>query len=77
MHPWQYLVSRRQNILYPPKVCQNCYQIACRTDVYRSVQPALWSSKTSRQSEKRPGPYFARHPLRTFRLCLHIRINAR
>jgi len=48
---------------YIPKVCQNCYQIACRTDAYgaTSVCGTSKTVKTPRQSKReRDSPCFAR-----------------
>jgi len=55
-HPRQYLVSRGRNVLYSLKVCQNCYQIACRTDAHTVQSSVCGTRKTPRQSES---PYFA------------------
>jgi len=73
-----YLVSRRQNVLYPPKVCQNCCQLPA--ELMRTVQPAFAVQARDSPTES-DSPCFARATtlsatLCTFRLCLHIWINA-
>ena len=78
-HPRQYLVGRGQKVLYYPKVCQNCYQTACRNDAYGATN-VCGTSKTPGQSERVIVFILHelwRHPLCTFRLCLHVGINAR
>jgi len=36
----------------PPKICQNCYEIACRTDAYGATSVCGTNNKTSRQCER-------------------------
>jgi len=66
--------------LISPKVWQNCYQIACRTDAYDATIVCS-TSKTPRQSKREcDSPYFARAVTSStahFSLCLHVGINAR
>jgi len=74
-HPRQYLVSRGRNVLYPQslsKLLSNCLQ--------NGATSVCGTSKTPRQSKREWQSIFYelwRHPLGTFRLCLHVRINAR
>ena len=77
-HPRQYLVGRRRNVLYHLQSLY-CYQIAFRTDAYGATS-VCGASKTPRQRERvivLIVHELWRHPLRTFRLCLHVGINAR
>jgi len=67
--------------LISPQVWQNCYQIACRTEM-RTVQPSFAVQARHRGSQRESMIVLVlhelwRHPLRTFRLRLHVGINAR
>ena len=79
MHPRQYLVSRGRNVLYPcqslSKLLSKCLQNWC----IRFNQRLRYKQDTKTVRERVIVFILHeqwRHPLRTFRLCLHVSINA-
>jgi len=82
-HSRQYLVSQGQNVFYPPKFDKTVIKL--HAELMHTVQPLVCGTrKTPKQSkrEREPDivlilPELRRRPLCTFRLCLHVGINAR
>jgi len=65
--------SAGDEISYPPKFVKIVIKLPAEL-MRIGATSVCGTSKTPRQSERksdRPSPYFERHPLRTFRLCLY------
>jgi len=80
-HPRQYLVSRRRNVLYPPKFVKIVIKLP--PELMRTMKPPFTVQQDTQAVRERERVIVLllhelwRHPLHTFRLCLHVGINAR